>query len=286
MKRQRDDDEYSGGRPFSQKRRKYNPAQDHGPYKNMGRYPSKNQKPMIYAPVPLTKPEMKLVDCYAASQPDVWVTNTDPNPIDVHSWNGSINVARNLFPGIPRGTGRSMRIGSKVLLKYISITGALHAVNPDGAGDIWKLALCQVFVNRKNTGASYGGDVYGSQGNGGGIGTAGSMPWYYWPRNEDRMRDFKVLKEWKLNTCTQGSFNFAGVTEPASGALLAKYATFQKKFTFAEGIPLVWDNQNVDGDPALMVENGFFVIARNTGRDGTENVHNLFLGIRCGFIDP
>lgn len=230
-----------------------------------------------------TGSEIKVVDCYFDSTPIYTGPGVAPNPVDVYSLVGGINVASNLWPAVGQGTQRNQRIGSKIGIKYIDVTGILWTTWQE-RGDMWRVSLCAVNKNGGNNGNTYGSQVYGSANNTSVQSTLGA---YYWPRNEDYMKDFKVLKEWKLSTIATAEDDG---TYPVVGTIAGyceKLAKFKKHITFNPPLLMQWGAADTTGSADSTLETSFFLLFRNTGRDEwyESSKHRTMGSIRVGFTD-
>jgi len=231
--------------------------------------------------------EIKIVDGYFESTPAIVALGVMPNPIDCYFKIAGVNAARNVWPSIAQGTARDQRVGTKINYKYIDGFWALNT-NTEGQGDIWRISLVYIKRNNGSNGASYGGQVYGSAGNAGGIGNGSAMPNIFWPRNEDYMSDFTVLREWDVDTMAKNE----AITQTSNGedTVEGRYIEniwYQRvHVNLPQGLVGQWQATNTSGDITASMEGAFCLFARNAGRpQGENNEHRFYGSIRVGFTD-
>lgn len=286
LKRKRDDDtNASMKRPRNSQYVTYSSTMPRWSNKNAGslgnvprRQPSANYN--------MKRNEIKMVDCYIAGHVAKVAEGVAPNAIDVYSYiTGSINSneTRNLFPCIAQGTARNQRIGTKVRAAYMDLYMEIQS-NSEKEGDTWRVSLCKVHKNGGNNGASYGSRVYGSSSNAGGIGVGSGMPSIFWPRNEDYMQDFKVIKEWDVDTISKGMTMI-----PAEGDTTAERYDINpariKDHINLGGDLLQWTTAGSDGDIVSTVETSYFFLVRGVGRQTAPLEVVIAAGIRVGYYD-
>lgn len=262
-------------------------------YAGMPRFarPPAKQRQVIMPPPRLMQPsanrnqnksETKMVDCYFSSTVAPVGAGVAPNPIDVYSVIGGSNSARNVFPGIEQGTARSQRIGSKCRAKYLDIYAELQT-NSEKEGDTFRVSLCKVNRNGGNNGASYGGLVYGSSSNAGGIGLGSGMEDIFWPRNEDHTNDFSVLREWDVNTLSKG-LTMIGDPGSAVERFTLNVAIIKDHVNLNYDL-MQWEYAATNGDITGSLETMYFILVRRSNRQADDSSVVFKGGIRIGFVD-
>lgn len=228
--------------------------------------------------------EKKIVDCYFASNVASAGHGVAPNPADVYSFIGDANYARNLFPAIGQGTARNQRIGTKVRIKALDLYAELTTVS-DKMGDTFRISLCKVLRNGGNNGASYGSRVYGSASNAGGIGVDSNMMNIFWPRNEDYINDFKVLREWQVNTLAKGLTMIPDGEGDLTEERFTQNVAVVKDHIIVDDL-MQWSNAGTNGDITATLETAYFFLVRMGGRQEDDMSEVTFTGsVRVTYVD-